>query len=265
LIRRIGRSVLTIAALLYVSLLVAGAFFSDRLIFHPHAPSYTNAGIIKLASGSDSISVRFLPNPSAKYTILYSHGNAEDLGDILLTLDEIRRAGFNVLAFDYRGYGTSTGKPSERAAYQDEDAAYDYITKVRQTPPDHIIALGRSLGGGVAIDLASRRPLAGLIVQSSFTSAFRVLTGAKLMPFDEFRSIDKIGAIHCPVFVIHGTEDRTIAPWHGAKLFAAFRGPKRSWWVAGAGHDDLPEVAGKEYASRLRAFAASIDSGAVAR
>lgn len=260
--KRVIRSVVSIAVVVYAALFVYGYFFADRMIFKPHAASYQDGGrFIKLSSGDGvKISAVYLPNPKARYTMLYSHGNAEDLGDILPTLEDIRRGGFSVLAYDYRGYGTSAGRPSEQGAYQDEDAAYDYLVTTQGIPPNRVIAFGRSMGGAMAIDLARRQPVAALIVQSSFVTSFRVMTHVAVLPFDEFPSIEKIGQIHCPVFVIHGTNDRVIALWHGEALFRRANAPKRSYWVKGAGHDDLPDVAGPRYVMALRDFAASIDS-----
>ena len=260
-LKRLGRSVASIGVVVYACLLVFGYAFADRLIFQPQASSYRDSGqIIPLISGGVRISAVFLPNPGARYTILYSHGNAEDIGELLPVLGDIQRMGFSVLAFDYRGYGTSEGRPSQQSAYQDEDAAYDYLVKTAHVPANHIIALGRSLGGGTAVDLASRRPLGGLIVQSSFVTAFRAMAHVPILPFDEFRNIDKIGKVHCPVLVIHGTADDVIAFWNGDRLFRQANEPKRSFWVEGAGHDDLYEVAGARYAAALRAFVALIDN-----
>ncbi|MFN2571730.1 MAG: alpha/beta hydrolase [Gemmatimonadales bacterium] len=238
---------------------VFGFFFADRLIFRPHPSSYQDTGnIIKLSSGATRISAVYLPNEAARYTILYSHGNAEDIGDLLPMLETMRRSGFAVLAYDYKGYGTSGGASSERSAYEDEDAAYDYLVTSRRIPAHRVIALGRSLGGAMAVDLARRRPVAALIVQSSFITAFRAMTGVPIVPLDEFRSDDKIGQVRCPVLIIHGTEDAVISLRHGQRLFRDANTPKRSWWVAGAGHDDLPDVAGARYLKTLRQFADSL-------
>ena len=257
--RRALRSVVTILVSVYAVIAVFGLFFADRLIFRPHPSSYHDAGnIIKLRSGASTISAVFLPNPAARYTILYSHGNAEDIGDLLPMLETMQRSGFAVLAYDYKGYGTSGGRSSERSAYEDEDAAYDYLVTSARIPANRIIVLGRSLGGAMAIDLARRRPVAALIVQSSFITAFRAMTTVPIVPFDEFRSDDKIGQVHCPVLVIHGTDDAVIPLRHGQRLFRDANNPKRSWWVAGAGHDDLPDVAGARYFATVRQFADSL-------
>lgn len=171
--------------------------FSDRIIFQPPASAYRDTGAtVKLKSRDGvQISAVYLPNPQATYTILFSHGNAEDLGTLAFELEDVRAMGFSVLAYDYHGYGTSSGKPSEQNAYEDHEAAYDYLTQVLQVPADRIIAHGRSLGGAMAIDLASRKPVGGLIVESSFLSAFRVLTGYPIFPFDKFRNLEKISQV----------------------------------------------------------------------
>src|SRR5215510_6457876 len=178
---------LYLVAGLYLAFLIL-AFFSDGLIFLPHPSSYKDGpDVLKLTTRTGKkISALYLPNPAAKFTLLVSHGNAEDLGDDRYWLEGLRRAGFSVFAYDYEGYGTSEGKPSERAAYQDEAAAYDYLAINLKTPPDRIVIFGRSVGTGPATYIAARRPAAGLILQSPFVSAFRVLTRIPLLPFDKF-------------------------------------------------------------------------------
>lgn len=259
-LRRMALSLFSIVAAVYVGLLLFGLLLSEPVIFQPHPAGYRDDNrILKLTSRDGRrISAVYLQNPAARYTLLFSHGNAEDLGDDLLFLQVVRDAGFSVLAYDYQGYGTSEGRPSERHVYEDEEAAYQYLTHELATPPDRIIAWGRSLGGAAAVDLASRRPLAGLILESSFVSAFRVLTRIPLLPIDKFPNLDKVAGVRCPVLVIHGEADRVIPFWHGQKLFAAAPGPKQSLWVAGADHNDVADVAGARYLAALREFAASL-------
>jgi pimeloyl-ACP methyl ester carboxylesterase len=161
MIRRLIRSVLRTLLLVYLGVFLYARFLSDRNIFQPPPSSYRDSDqIIKLrSSGGAQISAISLPNPSARYTLLYSHGNGEDIGQGRPLLEAIKDAGFSVFAYDYQGYGTSSGTPSEQHAYRDEDAAYSYLVRKRGIPPDRIIALGRSLGGAMAVDLACRRPL----------------------------------------------------------------------------------------------------------
>jgi hypothetical protein len=255
-LRRFVRSAILIVALTYVGLGLYGYLFTDRLAFQPPPPTYREGEqILKLkASDGVAISAVHLLNPDALFTILYAHGNAEDLGDVRPGLEELRRLGFSVFAFDYRGYGTSAGTPSEQGAYADIDAAYSYLTGRLHVPAHRIIVYGRSLGGAVAIDLATRQPVAGLIVESSFVSGFRVLTRIPLFPFDKFRSIEKITRVRYPVLVIHGRKDRVVSFWHGERLFREAHEPKMSLWVDGAGHDDVPEAGAERYADALRKF-----------
>lgn len=251
-LKRLVRSLIFIYAFLCLYIF----FVSDGMIFVPQPSSYQDTNeILKLATTDGfQLSAVYLPNPVATYTILYVHGNAEDLGDIQPVLQNLQSIGFSVFAYDYRGYGTSQGTPSERHAYQDIDTAYTYLTQQLGVPPEKIIAYGRSVGGGSAVDLAARQPIAGLVMESAFTSAFRVIIPIPILPFDKFLNIDKIKQVNCPVLVIHGKADEIIPFSHGQNLFAAAPEPKRSLWVDEAGHNDLMWVVGEEYAEILREF-----------
>jgi len=251
-ILRLIRSILII----YILIGFWAFFFSDRLIFLPRPSSYqTNQDFVKLKSRNRTqITGIYLPLPKAEYTILYSHGNGEDLGEILPRLRDLRDIGFNIFSYDYQGYGTSQGRPSVAGAYQDVNAAYEYLTQKLGIPANKIIVYGRSVGGGPSVDLASRQPVAGLVIESSFTTAFRVVTGIPVYPFDKFPNIDNIKNVNCPVLVIHGNADRVIPFSHGQQLFAMVDQPKLSFWVNGAGHLNLLEVAGEEYVKVMTEF-----------
>ena len=251
------RILLLVPVGIYLILLILATFFSEQLIFLPQPPGYRDsAAILKLTSPDGAkISAIYLANPAATFTVLFSHGNAEDIGYVAPLLEKIRDAGFSIFAYDYQGYGTSEGKPTEQHAYDDEDAAYNYLVQVVHIQPNRIIAFGRSVGTGPATDLASHRPVAGLILQSPFTSAFRVMTRVSILPFDRFNNLRKITSLRCPVLIIHGTQDTVINISHGRALFAAANEPKQSLWVEGANHNDLEIVAGSRYADSLAAFA----------
>lgn len=232
-------------------------FVADGKIFLPQPSSYSDTtNILKLTTHDQiQLSALYLPNPASQYTIVYIHGNAEDLGDIQPVLQSLQKIGFSVFAYDYRGYGTSQGKPSERHAYQDVETVYNYLIQQLDVPAQRIIAFGRSVGGGSAVDLAARQPLAGLILESSFTSAFRVVLPLPILPFDKFPNLNKIKKVTCPVLIMHGKADEVIPFQHGQKLFAAANEPKLSLWVDEASHNDLMWVAGDQYAAALRKFA----------
>jgi fermentation-respiration switch protein FrsA (DUF1100 family) len=224
------------------------------MIFLPQTSSYQDTKeILKLKSGEEAkISAVYLVNPTAKYTILYAHGNAEDLGEIKQFLEQLRDLGFNVLAYDYRGYGTSQGTPTENHAYQDIDAAYNYLIKDLKIQPRNIIVYGRSVGGGSAVDLAARKPVGGLIIESSFTSAFKVVVPVKILPFDKFNNLAKIKKVQCPVLIMHGKADEIIPFTHADKLYAAAPSPKLNLWVDEASHNDFFWVAGERYKNIAR-------------
>jgi abhydrolase domain-containing protein 17 len=251
------RGLLLIVIGLYLIALITAAFFSDRVIFQPQQAGYRDQrGILRLTSSDGAkISATYLPNPEAVFTVLFSHGNAEDIGDDQPLLERIRAAGFAVFAYDYQGYGTSEGRPSEPHAYEDENAAYNFLVQSMHVQPNRIIAFGRSVGSGPACDLASRRPVAGLILESAFTSAFRVMTRVRVLPFDKFDNLRKIKSVRCPVLIIHGTEDSVINISHGKELFADANEPKQALWVEGANHNDVAFVGGTRYSDSLKAFA----------
>ncbi len=253
-------------SVLFIYLAIGGYafFFADRQIFQPQPSSYQDdRTTLKLTSAPKiQISAVYLPHPKATYTVLYSHGNAEDLGDVRPRLMKIQSIGVNVFAYDYRGYGTSQGRASEQGAYQDIDAAYRYLTTTLKQPPNRIIVYGRSVGSGPSIDLATRQAVAGLVVESGFTSVFRVLTQVPLFPFDKFPNLNKIGAVSCPVLFIHGTRDRTIPFLHGQALFDRAKQPKTFLTVDGADHNDIEQIAGERYTQALRTFIQTLDQAA---
>ena len=244
----------------YAAFMALVWLFAERLIFLPPRQGYAQTPEILLIprGGGGVIAAVHLRNPRARYTVLFSHGNGEHLGHDLPFLRQMRDAGFSVLAYDYSGYGLSTGRPSERAAYGDIDAAYAYLTGDAGVPAERIIAHGRSLGGAVAADLASRRPVAGLVLESTFTTIFRVVRSYPLVPFDRFRTVDKLPRVQAPVLVIHGTDDGVVAFAHGRRLYDLAPAPKGRLWVDGAGHNDLQWVAGERYWDALRQFAGSL-------
>lgn len=245
----------------YCALLLDAIFLSDGMIFQPHPVSYKDTPeILKITTQrGKKISAVYLLNPQAKFTLLVSHGNAEDIGDDRLWLEDLRRLGFSVFAYDYEGYGTSEGKASERAAYDDETAAYEYLTHALAVPPGNLIIYGRSVGSGPAVYIAARKPAGGLILQSAFVSAFRVLTRVPILPFDKFPNYKDIARVHCPLLIMHGEADTVIPPWHGRKLFALANEPKTFLSIPRADHNDLEMVAGKTYDNALLEFAASLN------
>jgi fermentation-respiration switch protein FrsA (DUF1100 family) len=199
-----------------------------------------------------------------KGAVLYAHGNAGNLSHragAVGTWQE--RTGMGVLIFDYPGYGQSSGKPNEAGCYAAADAAYDWLLKEQHVAPEDILLYGGSLGGGVVIELATRRPYRALVVVSTFTSIPDM--AAELYPWlparwfirNRFESLDKIGRTQGRVFVAHGTADRLIPFTMGERLFAAAPEPKAFLPLEGHDHND---GAGPEFFAELTRFLARTGS-----
>ena len=240
----------------YLLLNLYAHLMSDRRIFRPQPPSYVRLpNEMKIVSGhGEQITAVYLEHPTAQYTILFSHGNAEDLGNVVPFMQQFYELGCSVLMYEYRGYGTSDGHPSTAKAKQDVVAAYDWLVQNRRIAPASIISQGRSLGGAVATWLAAHREVGGLIVEISFVSAFRVLTRWPVLLWDKFNSLQSIRRTHCPVLVIHGTDDEIIPFWHGQKLYQAVPGPRQHLWIEGGTHYDYVFVAEDAYISAIQRF-----------
>ena len=181
--------------------------------------------------------------------ILYLHGSSGNVATpgYNQAWAEFHRLGLGVMAVDYRGYGGSAGVPSEAGLYLDAAAAYAYLTTELHVPVERIIIYGYSLGSAVAIDLASRLPAAGLIVEGAFLSV--PARGAELYPYlpvawlahNRFASMDKVGRVTMPKLFIHARQDQVIPLAHGRRLFDRARAPKYFQEVAG-GHVDAYRV-----------------------
>lgn len=242
---------------IYILLALFAWFGAEMLIFQPHPSGYKDKSVITKLTCADGtkISAFYLPNPSAKYTILYSHGNAEDLWDIRTTLMFLQRHGYAVFSYDYPGYGTSEGRPTEDGCYQAIDAAYAHLTETLKVDPDNLILMGRSVGGGPTMHLASTKPHKALILESTFTSTFRVAVPFPLFPFDRFPNKERIASYKKPLLLMHGTEDRVVPFWHGEANFAACPSEKKqSLMIEGAGHNNFRQKAGLRYIEAMKNF-----------
>lgn len=235
-------------------------FFSDYSIFVPPRSTYVDfPGILKLKTSQDkTISAFYMPNPQSKYVILFSHGNAEDLGGVMPILKELHNLGFGVIGYDYDGYGTSDGRASEAATYADIEAVYKYLTTEQKIPAQDIIVFGRSVGSGPSIDLATKHKIGGLILEGAFVSAYRVITRIPIFLFDKYKNLAKLQNIHVPILFIHGTKDRVIPFWHGKKLYESYQGPKEHYWIADTGHNDI-DYQHEGYKEAILSFVKQLD------
>lgn len=202
----------------------------------------------------------FFPLPGNRPVMLFSHGNA---GNISHRLDNIRLLldrGIQVFIYDYRGYGRSRGRPSEKGIYMDGLAAYDYLVNRRGIDPDRITPFGRSLGAAVALETALRRDVRSLIMESAFTSTRGMAKG--MFPFQllwpllprHYDNLKKIRKIDVPKLIIHGEQDEIVPFSMGQNLHEAARGPKDFLAIRGAGHNDTYVVGGKRYLQAISDF-----------
>lgn len=272
--------------LLVTGLVVVIMAFEDRLIYFPskYPDGFWNVDNIPAREGevvpkiedcyfetSDGVRLHgwfcsphrktggaIVPVP-AEMVLLWFHGNA---GNISYRYDMVRAMmdiPVRIFIIDYRGYGRSEGKPSERGLYLDARAAWDYLIAGRGVPAEDIIIFGKSLGGAPAIDLASQVEAAGLIVQSSFTSAGDMASA--VLPFfphallrTKMDSVSKIARVHCPKLFIHSTADEVVPYRLGRRLFEAAPEPKQFYEVQGAPHNSTYIVGGSPYFDALRRF-----------
>jgi len=175
-------------------------------------------------------------------TLVWSHGNGGNIGGRVEVVLALRERGLSVLAYDYRGYGRSEGRPSEAGCYRDARAAYDDV-RARGSDPATMLCFGESLGGAVSIHLACERPCAGVAVVSTFTTlndvarvhygALAALTGSR------FDSLSRIRLLQVPVLIAHGDADELVPFALGETLYAAAPEPKRFFRAAGAHHNDV--------------------------
>ena len=208
-------------------------------------------------------------SPSASgMTLLWFHGNAGNLTHRYPVIERLLEQRISVFIIDYRGYGRSEGSPSEEGLYTDARAAWDYLANERKVPHANIILFGDSLGGAVAIELATKVNPAGLIVQSSFTSIKEM--AAQVMPFlptfilrTKMDSINKIGRVGCPKLFIHSPADEMVPYRLGRQLFDAASPPKEFYEVQGASHNETDMVGGRAYFETIGEFARSLRAGSL--
>ena len=276
------RTVLSTLCVLLASYLSAGVFFwatQDNKILNPLKKIASDPG--QLGMDFERIKINIGPKdqnghldgfwiPSGTTNaplILFLHGQDDNIGKNLFHAQHLHNLGLNVLLVDYRGFGRSPGdfSPSEASVYADADTAWNYLVGDRRIPRDKIFLYGHSLGGAIAIELATRHPdAAGLIVESGFTSvtdmAHWKFPFTHLLPLDrllrhKFDSIAKVGQLQIPVLFIHGTGDEKVPPRMSVALHeAATTTPAKLVKIEGGGHADCCLVGTVEHANSIRHF-----------
>lgn len=241
-------------------------YIENRVIFYPLKGIEFTPEFVGLAfedvylTANDGVKLNgwFIPKDQASYTILFCHGNAGNIGHRLEKIVLLRKLGLNVFIIDYRGYGRSQGRPSEKGLYLDAQAAYDYLVNQRQIQPEKLVLLGESLGCAAVIDLGARERIGGLIVEGAFTRGRDM--AKKIYPFlpaflfsDNFNNLAKIKRIGAPKLFIHSKNDE-IVPYELARcLYQAARSPKEFAELIG-GHNTAFLDSEEKYISAIASF-----------
>ena len=243
---------LAFAAVLYVK--------QPRFLYSPEREVFSTpaelgldfeAVVFKSADGLD-LSGWYIPAKNPKFTILFCHGNGGNMAHRLDSISIFHDLGLNCFIFDYRGYGDSMGKPGEEGTYTDAMAAYKWLTEEKKIPTEDIIIFGRSLGGSIAAQLATKVEPGALIVESAFTSF--VDMGKEYYPYMPvrwfarfgYRTIDYIKEVHCPVMLIYSGNDEIVPFKFGLQLYEAANEPKEFIEIFG-GHNDCFLTSGEIY------------------
>ncbi len=255
--------------------------FQDQLLFQPSdrlRATPDDAGMdhetVRLdTDDGETLHGWWVPAPDvsretgARGTLLFFHGNAGNISGRLESVGQFHRLGLNVLIVDYRGYGQSTGTPSEAGLYHDAEACWQYLTETQGVAPQHIVVFGRSMGGGPATWIASRKRPEAVILESVFTSVPDV--GAHHYPFlpvrtlatNQFDNASRVGTISAPLLSIHSRDDRVVPFELGRDVYEAAAAPKQFLEIEG-GHNDGFLVSSEEYLRTIDDFLEEhLDSG----
>jgi hypothetical protein len=263
--------VVTIAALAAIAILVRAV--EARFAFFPSAGEQQTPDDLGLTfepatlSTSDDERLRawLLPNSPARALVVYFHGNGGNLSVWLPILAGLQRQGFTVAAIDYRGYGASTGRPSERGLYRDVDAALEWASRFVK-PGLPVVYWGRSLGTTMAAYAATKRRPDGLVLESGFASARALLRASPLLAllsiFSSYRfpTAEYAGRAGCPVLVMHGDTDGVIPFANGRELYATLPDPKRFQTIFGGDHNDVAPPDPHTYWTAVHQYVASLPS-----
>lgn len=257
---------ITYILIFVILLLVYVKYLERKSVFFPDKNIYCTPESINLAFEDvyvvtvDNVKINgwFVASPGAARTVLFCHGNAGNIQDRLDKINLLYSLGLNIFIIDYRGYGRSAGEPCEKGIYLDAQAGYDYLVNTRKIKPESIILFGESLGTAVAIDLASKVRIGGLIVEGSFSKGRDM--AARIYPFlpsllfaDSYNSLAKIDKVKAPKLFIHSRDDEIVPVELATKLFSAAKEPKHFTEITG-GHNNAFLDSRDIFISSIRSF-----------
>ena len=259
-------TILIILLLLYVLFLIGLYFGQNRMIFNAHQGQTVTPADLGLdfkqetliTEDGEHIGAWFLPCSESPYCLLFFHGNRDILSEIVDSLEQFHALGFNVLAIDYRGYGLSSGHPTEQGLYLDAEAAWTYLISQKGFLPEQIVIHGRSLGAAVGAHLAERHQPAALILESTFTSMGKLVrlrypfVPVRWMLRSCFPTLSRMSRITSPVLIVHSKADEFIPFSQGLALFEAASEPRTLLEIDGPHYDGYRNA--DRYIPGLREF-----------
>ena len=260
----------------YVIALIAIRLFESHLIFFPNYPGRLEGNwhpsnlpiqdVYLTSSDNTKLHAWWIPNDQAKFTFLAFHGNASNIANRAPTYEFLHAVPANVFALEYRGYGHSEGTPSERALYQDADAAYQYLVTTKSIDPRTIISYGQSLGTAVAANLAAHRRVAAVILEAPFPSAsalarklFWFLPGIELLVHGQLTTTANLNKSSAPLLIVHCTQDPVIPFPFGQAVYNAAPNPKQFLAIQGQCHEESSLIAPEKYRATLQSFLSALD------
>ncbi len=233
--RRLLRYTLLCLALLYATALIGVQRLVyrpwDRFSRTPDAYGWEWEDVWFRAEDGAMLNGWYIPGDTRK-TVIFCHGNAGNISHGLRRADILKSLGVSVFLFDYRGFGKSPGTPTEKGIYADTEGALQWLKENKGLADDEIVVFGRSLGGAAALELATRHPVAGVLLESTFTSladvarVFVPYFPAELFVFGAYNNLNKIGRIEAPVLIMASVDDEITPFEHGQKLFEHATEPK---------------------------------------
>ena len=258
--KKLAKSVARVCVVVVLLVLVIGIAGINMLMFHPGMVKggydATAPGYVDIGTNGVKIAAVVLGPERGKKAILRCHGNAEDMMGTLWALGGLASQGFTVASVDYPGYGLSDGSPDEKGCYRNVHRLYDWLVETRGFKPEDIIVDGFSIGTGPATELASTKPVGGLILEAAFLSAPRAVTRVRLLPIDPFPNLKRIADVKCPLLMIHGTADRVVPYSQGKALYELANEPKRFESIKGGDHNTLVKNIGLgSYLKLIKEFA----------
>ena len=227
---------------IYLLLALYAYFLANQLIFQPPGTPYPDdqSHFTIIPAEEETIATYHRPASPGMPTLLWSHGNAQNLGSLTSVLDDLHNHGYGVLSYDYPGYGLSSGKPTEKSCYHAIETTYQHALSTLKIEPSHLILIGQSVGSGPTTWLAAKHEHHSVALIAPFLSAYRTVTHIPLFPGDRFPNHKNITRVSSPLLVIHGEDDQVIPFKHGKRLFELSPSQEKTFLpIPAAGHNNL--------------------------